>query len=183
MTEFTSIVRNALEYHDANKKKYYNFVRKIKNIQIDTEAGIAKLYNKKNENILTSRIGVIGKHLLDTNIWVWGWAIGSLSKNMIGLSKKVLIYGLDLDEKFTTLKYELVTSRYKIMHPIQVDIHVAITSYLSHQPCVIQLYYGEGIHVSPKSKTKEDVDDLVLPEKKNGMVYYMSLLDYENIPN
>ena len=50
------------------------------------------------------------------------------------ISRKILNYGLDLDTNQNFLKTELVTSRFTVSNLLQLDIHVAIASYLTKIP-------------------------------------------------
>jgi hypothetical protein len=62
-----------------------------------------------------------------------------LSKNSTYTSRKILNYGLDLGPNQEYLKSELITSRFRITNPIQLDIHTAISSYLSQIPTIFQI--------------------------------------------
>jgi hypothetical protein len=80
----------------------------------------------------------------------------SKSKNSTYLSRKLLNYGLDIDnEELIQLKSELITSRFKIKNTLQLDIHLALAGYLCKNPIIYKHIIGE----------------------KETMTYYMFLLD------
>jgi hypothetical protein len=120
---------------------------------------------------------------------VWGWSSGELNKELILTSRKVLNYALDLDRENILLKTALITSRYRVSSPIQIDIHLALTSFLSKQPFIFKLdYFGE---YSPETNDtdgmKSNTDEFTEDEKKHifkilkkgdpASSYYIVLLD------
>ena len=77
-----------------------------------------------------SRYEIIGLYTSENNIWAWSWAIQCF-KNNTNIARKIWNYGAVLDPNVGFLKTELITSRFKISNKIQLDIHVAIASYIS----------------------------------------------------
>jgi len=100
-------------------------------------------------------------------MWFWGWAVSAFRKNLTIISRKILTYAFDLDPSVflnLQLKTELVTSRFIITNPIQLDIHVALASYLSKSP----LIYKYIIYADEKNP-------------KDYVVYYLILLNQHKI--
>jgi hypothetical protein len=139
------LIKIALSYFDTNNEKYASLYDKFKYFTIDksnndTEHGIIKFYDKDDKLIFQSKYEVLGFYDNSSHLWVWGWAIPMLYKNEVYLSRKILNYGLDLslnEDKF--LKSELITSRFIISDPIQLNIHASIASYISKTPMIFQL--------------------------------------------
>lgn len=164
-----NIIVDSLRYYDKNMMKYNSFFNKIKRIEIEeSQYDIVHnnmLFYDKNDNlILQSRYELIGIYSVIGKIWAWSWATPANSKNKIQIIKKVLNYGIDLNPSDLFLKTELITSRFKITNKIQIDIHVAIASYLSKQPLIYK----------HKVKKIEDNEDI-------GLHQYLILLDYDKI--
>lgn len=144
MNDFTQIVKSALEYYDDNTLKHYDKMKTFKYYKVDKDIGKIFFYDKNKILIHDSHYEVIGRLIQAQKIWVWGWSASELTKDIIKTSRKVLNYALDLDTQNISLKTELITSRFQVTHPIQIDIHVALTSFLSKQPMIYKLdYFGK----------------------------------------
>lgn len=142
--ENKELVVNALRYYDKNNELYAETFAKIKYFSIklsehDLEHSIIIFYDNNKKKLFESRYEVIGMYNPSINIWIWGWAIPSLRKNQTGLIKKVLNYGMDLDADSIFLKSELITSRFTITNETQLDIHIAIASYISKNKSIINM--------------------------------------------
>lgn len=140
MEQFIHILKNALEYYDENTIKYYDKKKSFRDFHIDQENNIITFFNKKGNKIYESKYTVIGKYIIDSQLWIWGWANPKLSKSSIITSINVLNYAFGLDEPHLSLKTALINSRFQIVSSIQVDMLVALTCFLSKQPFVISLY-------------------------------------------
>lgn len=170
MNTMSNLVTDSLEFYDSNKEKYESFLSNIKYINLganyDRKYHEINLLDKNKKIIHTSRYEILG--VLDTvnNIWLWAWAAPYLPKNLTYISRKILHYGTELESESEFLKTELITSRFKISGPIQVELHTAIASYLSKQPFIIDISVSgkEYSEYNPKEKSKEKS-------------YYLFLLD------
>lgn len=145
MNDFTQLVKDALEYYDNNTIKYYDKVKTFKYYTVLKDEDKIIFFDNSKNKIYESKYNVVGKYIPTQNIWVWGWSSGELHKDLIMTSKKVLNYALDLDRQNFLLKTALITSRFQISSPIQIDIHLALTSFLSKQPFVFRLDYSSDI--------------------------------------
>ena len=145
MDNFVEVVKNALEYYDSNNLKYYDLINSFKYYTINKNERAIIFYDSDKKKLKEYEYEYIGKYLIDKNIWRWGWAAAELDKNAIITSRKVLNYALDLEHKTgLSLKMELISSLSRVTSPVQVDIHVAITSFLSKKPLIYELDdYGE----------------------------------------
>ena len=191
MNDFTQIVKDALEYYDNNTMRYYDKIKTFKYYTILKDDGKIIFFDNGKNKIYESKYDVIGRFIPTQNIWVWGWSSGELNKDLILTSRKVLNYALDLDRQNILLKTALITSRYQISSPIQIDIHIALTSFLSKQPFVYRLdYFGEyspDVNDTDNDSTKYNNVEFSEDEKKHIFKilnktdpissYYIVLLD------
>ncbi len=125
------LILKALDYYDSQKLKY-NYLINNKNIEFKNKDEI--IFNTDDETI-TTLYEILGYFDKKTNIWIWGWV---LNENMSSteISKNLLNYGLklgperqEIPEHFF-IKSLLVNSRILIDDEIQLDINIAIYSYL-----------------------------------------------------
>lgn len=135
------IISKSLQDHDAVTE----VIRYLKN------KNIVKLIPKKrkndrdlwtfidiatNEVILETEVEYLSAYNTKLKIWCWAWSIPVLSSIDIHLSKEMLLYALKLGPESSYLKTILITSRGTIVDSIQLDIHVALASYILKQPYI-----------------------------------------------
>lgn len=146
MNQIKELILNALEYADVNKEKYSTVLKKSRYVSIfsstkDMVPSTITFYDKGKKPMFTSRFEILGEYIHDSNIWLWAWAQPTLPKNQTYLSKKILNYGLNIDPtENLVLKTELVTSRFKVFDDVQLDMHVALSSYIAKAPFIFDLY-------------------------------------------
>ena len=178
-----SLVTNALEYYDANNEIYNDTFKNVYYIKFieaenDLEHNIIIYFDKNKNEIFRSKYEVIGLYNTNSNTWTWAWAISSFKKNNTNIVRKIWNYGAVLDPSVKYLKTELITSRFRVADPIQLDIHVSIASYLSKNP----LIYKHNVNIQPKI----DADGYFhvnesMGESEHFTIYFMFLLDNKNI--
>ncbi|ARF09272.1 hypothetical protein Catovirus_2_221 [Catovirus CTV1] len=175
------LVSDALEYYDINHEKYEPFFRNVKSIKFEEATSDIDYYKiifiDKNDNVIgKSRYENIGIYSQKGKIWTWAWSISTFAKNTINIIRKVLNYGIDIDNSKRFLKNELITSRFKISDKTQIDIHIAIASYLSKQPAIFI------IKKLPFSVEKyEIVSDVDFYTEADDVYYFLFILDYKNL--
>lgn len=178
------LVVNALRYYDKNNDLYTKIFNKIKYYsfqlsEFDMEHNIIIFYDRKKNEIFRSRYEYIGIYNPLVEIWIWAWAIPVLKKNQTGLIRKVLNYGVNLDSDSIFLKSELITSRFKITNVLQLDMHVAIASYISKQGCVIPIIDNQSPVIEHDG---QDITKISTDINENTiLVNYLYLLDIDNI--
>jgi hypothetical protein len=184
-TQDITLVRDSLEYYD----KYYelynkkfdevNYLKIIKsnNDHIQDEIHFFDL-NKKL--LFKSRFEFIGMHEPQINLWTWAWSLPYLSKKNTTIIRKILNYGTELEPTAHFLKSELITSRFKINHYIQLDIHSAIAAYLAKKPVIYKFKYFEFAEYDDNNLLNVKKYS-TLEEKSNSsfLYYYFYLLDFE----
>lgn len=176
-----SLVTTALEYLDTNNEIYNGVLKNAKYVKFihaesDLEHNKIVYYNKNKEEIFRSKYEIIGLYNSTSNTWTWAWAIPSFEKNTTNIVRRIWNYGALLDPNVRYLKTELITSRFRVADPIQLDIHVSIASYLSKNPLIYKHYHYIN--------AKLDTDGLLHIDEgddKNYTIYFMFLLDYKNI--
>lgn len=133
-----NLIESALDYYD-NVVSDFDEIIKDKNIvsydlvdkKKDVERNVMYLYNEKGEMVYESKWETLGFYINKYKLWTWAWANPIYNKNNTFLSRKILEYGFNLDPNVDYfLKTELVTPRFIINNDIQLDIHLALASYL-----------------------------------------------------
>jgi len=183
-TTAINLISDSLEYYDNNTEKYTDFFKKVKYIEFihavkDMDHNVIRMYDTNKNEILKSRYEIIGVYNNKSKTWTWAWAIPRFRKNTTHIVRKIINYGMDLDPESRFLKTELITSRFRITNPIQLDIHAAIASYLSRQYVVYK--YISYINPSVDINKRIDITNKPRDHADEYSVYYMFLLDYNLI--
>ncbi len=124
-------ILKSIDYYDSQKLKY-DYLINNKNIEFKNNDEI--IFNNDDETINTT-YEILGYFDRKTNIWIWGWVLNENTAST-EISKNLLNYGLklgperqEIPEHFF-IKSLLVNSRILIDDEIQLDINIAIYSYL-----------------------------------------------------
>ncbi len=185
-----TLVRDSLEYYDRNNQIYkhkfdkINFIRIEKN-ENDYEHNIIHFYDSDKKHLFKSRFEYIGMHEPQLQLWSWAWSLSFLKKKSTTIIRKILNYGTELEPTAHFLKSELITSRFRIKHTIQLDIHNAIASYLSKKPVIYKFKFFNYAKFETNDKD-DDLINIVNPDfTKNStddyVNYFLFLLDYEDL--
>lgn len=190
-----TFVTTSLKYFDENSEKYEGVLKHAKYIKYflaenDMSNNIVVFFDKNKREIFKSRYEIIGLYNTDVNTWTWSWAIPTFKKNNTGTARKLLNYGLMLDPSAKYLKTELITSRFRVADIVQLEIHIAIASYISKNPFVYK--YGMAKYNISVDGTREisdirkSVDNegyiFINPDTNDTLfVYYIFLLDYDKL--
>jgi hypothetical protein len=185
--ENLNIISNSLEYYDKNleqNKDFYNSINYINIIKAEgnnyNDYNYIDFYDKNKNLIKKSKYEILGVYNSSNNIWTWGWSIAKLNKNNVVTSKKIFNYGFDLDSDNIYLKNELVTSRFKISNPIQLEIHVSIGAYLSKKSMVFSYKIYNDL-ISKKNVVSHNDLDLYNVKKnyenESYNEYFLLILD------
>lgn len=153
-----NLIQTALAYYDKNMLKYKEIFKKVDSSKVlnfenkhDLEPNVIELYDNNGNKLMTANYEKVGSYI--NNLWIWSWASTEITTKNIKLAKKILNYGVDLiaiyDDKSREYKYnsiniflktELVTSRIFISNRLQLDIHLAIASYICKNPIIFSVY-------------------------------------------
>lgn len=185
-----NIVINSFIYYDKNKEKYDNITKNVKYVNFpafdkDDKGDIKRkhivMYDKNKKPIFSSKYEIIGLYENVSNTWSWAWSVPRFKKNITYISRKILNYGLDLDiseQHSLFLKTELITGKFKIHDPVQLELHAAIASYISKNPFIFKFVKTasgpeEFVDVS-NTKNTHNIDGLY-------SLYYLFILDHDTI--
>jgi len=185
-----NIIKNALEHYDNNRDKYDDFLKQIKYTRLDKtytkdiERPIIHFYDKDKKEIFMSRYEEIGVYSGSSKIWAWSWAIPDATKNVTYLARKILNYGLDIEREGDLvdnlfLRTELITSRFRIDNIIQLDIHVAISSYITKMPMIIPCVISDDLETTYDKYMYPDDISVTLPNN----IMFIFILDYKEFFN
>lgn len=168
MTTEASIVPNALEYYDGVNNNYRSIFRKIASYrhQVSTDPKIPNVmsfYDRENKILGSSAYQVLGVYSAQHRLWAWAWSIPNYPAKAINLSRKLLTYGLDNED--ANIRSELVTSRFSVTHPMNLDIHLAVAAYLTRS-----VLYAAYVYPEPSDRTNYIINYVFLTDFDAAMV-------------
>ena len=153
----SNLVKDSFDYYDSNYDEFESFLNGIDEIQIwniqdDEMTPNEILFLQGESKIHKSPYQIIGMYTTGSNSWIWAWASPTLEKKDTYIIAKVLNYGIQLNpSKNMFLKTELITSRFIITNMIQLELHIAIGSYLAKVPFIIGIYKVGDKHLLIKN--------------------------------
>ena len=126
------IISDALKYYDEYIAKYETIFNNVHTTTIDNN--IMSFMNKKGKILFKSPVQIMGSLNIYKNMWNWGWCMSNKPNNSVYLSRKILLYGIDMEcnnNEISLLKNELITSHIIISDKTQLDIYFALALYLT----------------------------------------------------
>lgn len=139
-----STIRDSLEFYDKNQELYNVFFNKIKYIKFIDNINMTDeiiFYDENKKILLESSYEILGVFLPKTQLWKWSWSIPTFKKKHTFISRKILEYAFNLDNiKEIALRADLTNSKIKIVNDLQLDIHIALSSYIGKQPLIFKFY-------------------------------------------
>jgi len=128
MNKISELILNSFEYYDSQNYLYKKYLNQ--NGVLDGENSVINFGNEKFKYEL---LGVFDNQ---TNVWIWSWMIPLIDNEKSNISKKLLNYGLNIfpnndNEDAIYLKTQLLNSRFLIEDNFQLEIHLALASYLA----------------------------------------------------
>lgn len=177
------IIRNSIEYYDNNKEKINIIISKLRYIKFLYNGYLNDkiiFYDENKEIILESKTQLLSIYYPKNNIWKWSWSIPSAHKSSTLLVRKILDYAFDLNnENEFMLKYLLLNSQIKIINDLQLDINLALSSYISKIPFIFE-YNMIPIFSNNEDKFVDYKEDILnSPYKPDAMIAYYLILDYK----
>ncbi len=134
--EFESLsetVKKALEHYD-NQNWNYRYLVGIQDVKFDeVESSVTFFLDEGTQE--TKHYELLGYYDNQNQVWIWGWVLSDFNYKDTPQCKYLLDYGLKLEPRSATLEQSmikgiLVNSRIKIEEQVQLDINLAIYSYL-----------------------------------------------------
>lgn len=126
--KISELIINSFEYYDNQNYLYKKYLNQ--NGILDGENSVI---NFGNETFKYELLGVFDNQ---SNVWIWSWMIPLIDNEKSNISKKLLNYGLNIfpnneNEDAIYLKTQLLNSRFLIEDSFQLEIHLALASYLA----------------------------------------------------
>lgn len=134
--DVNNLIKKSLEYYDKQQTKHKHYWYESDIITESNENKVILVDSKNENNIkLKSTYEVLGIFDNQTKVWIWAWLLPYLTYNETIISRKLLDYGLKLEPDSNTndhfyIKSQLLNSRILIEDDIELDIHLALVSYL-----------------------------------------------------
>jgi hypothetical protein len=154
--DLISLIDKALNYYDQHNIEYEKYI-KTDNIQLEREKNIIKFPDINTSNEF--KYEFLGIFDNTTNIWMWAWLVPEFMFNETNIVRKLLNYGLKISPTSTIklnneklyLKTQMVNGRFLLYDNFQLDLHLAISSYLAKDN--IKFIYYKKKYLN-KEKTK-----------------------------
>lgn len=123
----TEFIINILKYYDEQNRKHSELFKQ--EVNIDVKNSIISFDEISYDYEL---LAYFDEH---EKIWIWAWLLSTLENTQNKLSRDLLNWGLDLSPSSNTddhymFKSLLVNSRIRIDESVQLDINLALCSYL-----------------------------------------------------
>lgn len=130
MSKISELILKSFDYYDKQNKLNEKYLKK-KGI-LDGENSVI-IFDK--EKFKYELLGVFDNQ---TNVWIWSWMIPLIDNEKSTIAKKLLNYGLNIypsneNQEEIYLKTQLLNSRFLIQDKFQLEIHLALASYLSRE--------------------------------------------------
>lgn len=134
-----NLIKSSLEYYDLKFNKLLKNLNvdinnKIRKNEINSDLGenIFTINDKNNNNKFKSKYEILCKIDEDNKLLTWSWALSNINKNNIYLSKSLLNYGLDLNDKsLLELKTMLINSKLNYNNELSLIMILKISLFLT----------------------------------------------------
>ena len=152
--EFESLsetVKKAINHYDNQNWNYRNL---IDNQDVKFDELNSTITFLKDEDNQTYNYELLGYYDNQNGIWIWGWVLSDFNYKDTPQCKYLLDYGLKLEPKSATIEQTmikgiLVNSRIKMEEQIQLEVNLAIYSYLIKDR--IKFIYGRKRYIDKTS--------------------------------
>ena len=131
----TNIIDKALYHYDIQNNKYSKYLT-TETITLDRQTNMIIFPDIDN---VEHKYEVLGLFDNTTRIWMWGWMVPDYMYNETEIVRKLLNYGLKITPSIVSrvsddrlyLKTQLVNSRFLLDDSFQLELHLALSSYLA----------------------------------------------------
>jgi hypothetical protein len=143
--DITEFIKQRLNYLDESNNKFKHLIKispENVNQYNDTQTIIFK---EKDIEIYEGKSTTLGTFDLNTKIWLWAWVSPYFTSKETKHSKDILEYGLKLEPDSNSiihfyLKNHLVSSRLYFDTDIALDVHLAISLYITKTKFIYPKY-------------------------------------------
>jgi hypothetical protein len=180
---YFNTIKAAIEEYDIYEYKIINFLKKIEYFKIENNKNLTpriKFFDLDKKLLLESGFENVGVFKQKNNTWQWGWSMNSINNNQNFISRNILSYSFKLKYEIPSeflLKSILLDSRYVIKNKLQLEILLALSSYLSKFHFIFKL----PILPSTFIKTEDYINYKTLFTDKNFNecdILYLFIIDY-----
>ncbi len=131
----TNIIDKALYHYDIQNNKYSKYLT-TETITLDRQTNMIIFPDIDN---IEHKYEVLGLFDNTTSIWMWAWMVPDYMYNETEIVRKLLNYGLKITPNIISrvsddrlyLKTQLVNSRFLLDGIFQLELHLALSSYLA----------------------------------------------------
>ena len=153
--DLSILIDKALTYYDTHNIEYAKYINS-ENILLERDKNIIKFPDISNTEFKYECLGVFDN---TSNIWIWAWLVPEFHYNETNIVRKLLNYGLKISPNPTYrltneqmyLKTQMVNGRFLLYDSFQLDLHLAISSYLAKDNFKFIYYKKKYLN---KEKTK-----------------------------
>lgn len=141
----TNIVDKAFNYYDEQNNKY----KKYTTMKTSVNRNETIITFTDNNETFDFQYEILGIFDNTTNIWIWAWLYPEFVYNETNIVRQLLNYGLKITPTLLTnisderlyLRMQFVNSRFIIDDFFQLELHLALSSYLAKDN--IKFIYGK----------------------------------------
>jgi hypothetical protein len=184
-----NIIKSALEYYDKNQEQILKLLKDVYFLKFGNHNDRVKyiiFYDKDKKKIFESSYQFAGIYISKKKTWKWAWSLAYSNKENTFISRKVLDYAFNLDTVTELeLRSRLLNSNIKIINENQIDINLAIISYISKIPFILKLPYINNTFKKTEYKQHGDLYEyqgFFLEDQKNidnSVMLYWFMVDYK----
>jgi len=179
---YFNTIKTAIEEHDIHEYKLINFIKKIKYLKINNIPNLTpriRFFDSDKNLLLDSGFENIGIYKQKNSIWQWGWSMNAINNNQNSISRNILTYSFklksDIPNEFI-LKSILLDSKHMIKNKLQLEILLALSSYLS------KFHFIFKLPILPNTIFVEDYinyNNLFTDKNFNNCeILYLFIIDY-----
>lgn len=129
---------NALNKLDIAKEHMSALIKKAKFIKLIPNNSELFLYDANKKQILSANYDTIGIYAKAYDVWIWGWAIANDVVLPTSKVRKLLMYALDKPVN-APIKFEFITSRYRIYDPYVLDIMLGLALHIGNEKYLLKV--------------------------------------------
>lgn len=143
------IIRNSLVQYDAAQPVIQYLMENCMYDGIKTDSDYVRTkFNfmsiKTKEVLVSTEVETLAIYFDKTNVWSWAWSHPGLLNSENHYAKEILLYSFKLGSELSYIKNILTTSKGVINDPIQIDVNLAISTYIIKKPYIYKFYYKIG---------------------------------------
>lgn len=181
---YFNTIKAAIEEHDIYEYKILNFKKKIHFIKIENNTNLTpkiKLFDSNKNLLLESAYEHVGIYKQKNNTWIWAWSMNAINNNQNFISRNILSYSFKLRSEINSeflLKSILLDSKHLIKNKLQLEILLALSSYLSKFHFILKIPYLPNTFVNPEEYI--NYRDLFTDKNINNCdISYLFIIDYK----